>query len=141
MIVAAWVSLSATAQTLPASVDWRERGAVTPVKNAGQCGSSWAFAATAAVEGALVVHGKFLTSLSEQEIIDCSGAYGNQGCDGGSSKAALQWIVGHGITSESAYPYTARNGSCKSGKAVVARITAVQSVKTDVASLMAAVAK
>jgi len=99
---------------LPAMVDWRKMGAVTPVKNEGQCGGgSYAFAAVGAVEGVWNISGSPLISLSEQEIIDCSiGQYGNKGCNYGIMVFAYDYILAKGITSETNYPFIARQQTC-----------------------------
>jgi len=95
-------------------IDWVSKGAVTPVKDQAQCGSCWAFSTTGAVEGAVFVKSGRLTSVSEQQLVDCAGSSGNQGCNGGLMDDAFNWIVSHrGIGSEASYPYTARDGTCK----------------------------
>lgn len=86
----------------PVSVDWRTRGAVTPVKDQGGCGSCWAFSATGAVEGAYFVASKTLTDLSEQQIVSCDSS---NGCGGGSMQSAFQWVIRNkGQCSEKEYP-------------------------------------
>jgi len=63
---------------MAATMDWRQRGAVTPVKNQGQCGSCWSFSSTGALEGAHFIASHQLLSLSEQQFVDCSTQ--NNGC-------------------------------------------------------------
>ncbi|KAF0290773.1 Digestive cysteine proteinase 2 [Amphibalanus amphitrite] len=103
-----------TGKALPSSQDWRQSGAVTPVKDQGQCGSCWSFSATGSLEGAWVIAGNSLTSLSEQQIMDCSWAYGNQGCNGGWMDQAFDYIKANGgVQTEASYPYTAADGTCQ----------------------------
>ncbi|KAJ4795132.1 Cysteine proteinase [Rhynchospora pubera] len=100
---------------LPASIDWRQKGAVTAVKNQGQCGSCWAFSTVCAVEGINQIKTGNLVSLSEQELMDCNSE--NHGCDGGEMDYAFEFIEKNGgITTESNYPYTAVQHECNRGK-------------------------
>ncbi|KAH9624601.1 hypothetical protein KSS87_010304 [Heliosperma pusillum] len=106
----------AKADNVPASVDWRKKGAVNPIKNQGQCGSCWAFSTIVAVEGINQIKTGKLVSLSEQELVDCDTAQ-NQGCNGGLMPVAFDFIKKNdGITTEDLYPYTAQDGSCDSSK-------------------------
>jgi len=112
------------------SVDWVKAGAVTHVKDQGQCGSCWAFSATGAIEGAAFVAGRGLTDIAEQQLVDCSGAQGNQGCNGGLMDYAFDYVIKNkGIGSQASYKYTARDGQCKK----VASVTTISSYK-DVAA-------
>lgn len=120
------------AVSIPQTVDWTTQGAVTPVKNQGQCGSCWAFSTTGSVEGAWFLAGHTLVSLSEQQLVSCSQAYGNNGCNGGLMDNAFKYIIANGITSEANYPYTARTGTCN--KTLAANVVAKISKYTDVAT-------
>ena len=94
------------------SVDWVTKGAVTPVKNQGSCGSCWSFSSTGALEGANFIKNGKLLSFSEQELVDCD-HNGSAGCNGGSMEGAFQWYETHKAELEDDYPYTGKNGTCK----------------------------
>jgi C1A family cysteine protease len=118
------------------SVDWVSKGAVTPVKNQGQCGSCWAFSTTGSVEGAYQIATGKLQSFSEQELVDCAGSYGNQGCNGGLMDDGFKYIEAKGDAAESTYSYTGKTGTCSSSKqsktAISAGdVTSFNDVKTD----------
>jgi hypothetical protein len=83
-------------QQLPSSVDWQQKHAVTAVKNQGHCGGCWAFATTGALEGAWAIAGNPLTSLSEQQLLDCATTDGNSGCKGGTPQAAVEYVIKNG---------------------------------------------
>ena len=131
---------------LPSSIDWVSKGAVTPVKNQGQCGLVRLLLG--------VLHHRFHrgyqlhqdrsagVSLSEQQLVDCSTAEGNQGCNGGLMDDGFDYIVKNGgIGCESSYPYQGADGTCKSVPSVVT-ITGHSDVPSkDESALQAAVAQ
>jgi hypothetical protein len=108
---------------IAASVDWRTSNVVTPVKDQGSCGSCWAFSATGSFEGAYAQAHKTLLSFSEQQLVDCSGPQGNNGCGGGLMDRAFVYWEKTGACLEGDYIYTARNGVCHActGRANVAK--------------------
>ena len=103
------------------SVNWVESGAVTPVKDQGQCGSCWSFSTTGALEGAYYIKYGNLLSFSEQQLVSCDnfkhGGH-DMGCNGGLMDSAFQWIEqNNGLCLESDYSYvsgtTGKSGSCE----------------------------
>jgi C1A family cysteine protease len=98
------------------SVDWTTKGAVTPVKNQGQCGSCWAFSTTGSVEGRNFLKNGKLVSLSEQELTSCASKYGNQGCNGGLMDDGFKFIEAEGLETEADYKYDGATGTCDTKK-------------------------
>lgn len=101
-------------EALADSVDWTTKGAVTPVKDQGHCGSCWVFSAVGSMEGAYQIASGKLVSLAEQQIVDCDHSFlpPTLGCSGGSMGPAFNYARAHGVCTESSYPYQAKNGKC-----------------------------
>ncbi|CAH1987825.1 unnamed protein product [Acanthoscelides obtectus] len=99
---------------LPKTIDWRNQGAVTKVKDQGMCGSCWAFSAVGALEGQHYKSNGTLLDLSAQDLVDCAdGTYGNMGCKGGLMSYAYDYVKDKGILTENEYPYKGHQESCK----------------------------
>lgn len=113
---------------LPEDFDWREKGAVTAVKNQGSCGSCWSFSTTGALEGAHFIATGELVSLSEQQLVDCDHECDpeernscDSGCNGGLMNNAFEYALkSGGLQREVDYPYTGRDGQCKFDKNKIA---------------------
>ncbi|KAJ9600389.1 hypothetical protein L9F63_009317 [Diploptera punctata] len=99
---------------IPVGMDWRKKGAVTRVKDQGSCGACWAFSAVGALEGQNFRKTGTLTTLSEQQIIDCN-KDGNGGCNGGGYiDLSFRYIRENGgINSAKSYPFEGKDGQCK----------------------------
>ena len=132
---------------IPESVDWATAGAVTPIKNQGQCGSCWTFSTTGSIEGAHFLQTGDLVSLSEQQIVDC--AKGSDypdcdGCNGGMMDEAFQYVINtKGLETEADYPYTGEDGKCHADSTkFAATISGFQDVQSaNETALMYAVAQ
>ena len=98
---------------VPLEVDWRKKHKVSSVKNQASCGGCWAFSSSEAVESIWAIKNNVLYNLSQQELIDCSGLYGNNGCMGGSMDGAFKYIMNNGLCTNISYPYMGFGGLCK----------------------------
>jgi cathepsin F len=99
----------------PATWDWRDKGAVGPIKDQGQCGSCWAFSTVGNLEGLHAIKTGKIVQYAEQQLVDCDKV--DHGCNGGMMESAFEYIKeAGGIEKESDYKYTAHNDKCKFDK-------------------------
>jgi C1A family cysteine protease len=138
-------SAEEVAKALETSVDWRAKGAVTVVKDQGQCGSCWSFSATGNMEGQWKLAGHDLVSISEQALVSCD--HVDSGCNGGLMDNAFEWAIQHGgLPAEATYPYTSGNGvvgACQSAKMtpIVAKFTSHKDIPKSEDQLLAQLVK
>jgi len=131
-------------QPLGDAVDWVAKGAVTPVKDQGQCGSCWSFSTTGALEGAWKISQGTLVPLSEQQFVDCDKV--DSGCQGGLMDQGFDFAKDNAICTETSYPYKARGGSCQESSCTVGipkgGVTGYKDVASDnLQAMMSAVAQ
>jgi cathepsin L len=123
---------------LPESVDWRDQGVVTSVKNQGGCGSCWAFSGTETLESHIAIETGVLFTLSEQEYVSCvenpDECGGTGGCSGATMELLFEHAVENGITTEWTYPYTSyygSDGTCKVAQSSVATISGYTTLESN----------
>jgi len=98
-----------SADNQPASVDWVAAGNVLAIQDQAQCGSCWAFSATATVESSYsIATNTPPLNLSEQQLVSCSKL--NLGCNGGNFGWAWNYLRDHPQELNSDYPYTSGTG-------------------------------
>ena len=121
---------------LPMHTDWREQKAVSEVKNQGHCGSCWTFSSTGALESHHFLATGKMVLLSEQQLVDCAGAFDTHGCSGGLPSKAFEYVhFNSGIDTEGSYPYTAKDGACSfEEKSVGAMVHRVHNITYQVRS-------
>jgi C1A family cysteine protease len=127
---------SSSYTNLPESIDWRDKGAVTSVKDQGQCGSCWSFSSTGSAESSWFISKNELLNLSEQQLVDCASGRGyyNLGCNGGEMDSAFKYLITNGQCSDTEYPYTSgvtqTSGDCKKCQ-TVAHFSSCSDVKSN----------
>jgi xylem cysteine proteinase len=105
------VNCPTLADTSLTAWNWTAKGAVTGVKNQGDCGSCWAFSTTGSLEGLYYLNKTLLVSMSEQQLVDCASTC--YGCDGCWPATAMTYTASEGIEPEKLYPYTGVQGTCQ----------------------------
>ena len=140
--------ISSSQLKVPKQKLWVKEGAVTVIKNQGNCGSCWTFAAVGGLETRYQQKSGRLRNFSEQEYLDC--VYeeeGSNGCHGGWPDRAYQYSAKHGgrLAATIDYPYMAKDGACRSrtvrNAAIAYKITGSVRVGSDEESNIVALAE
>ncbi|XP_030749404.1 cathepsin L-like proteinase [Sitophilus oryzae] len=105
---------------IPDSFDWREKNVINPVQDQGTCGACWAFTLVGATEAAYAIKTGNLSKYSEQQLVDCTGDFGNLGCQGGYLTDTFSYIEAYGLQYESDYPYEGANSTCQYNSSKIA---------------------
>jgi C1A family cysteine protease len=114
------------------SWDWRKKGAVTPVQDQQTCGSCYTFSSAGALEGLWFISKATLINLSEQQMLDCTSSYGNQGCSGGLMDNCFKYTKEKGIQKGDDYPYKNKVNTCAyDAKKIVFKNTGYTDVPAD----------
>ena len=102
-------------------IDWTKIGlTVAPVVNQGSCGSCYAFSAVEAIQSLHYMDKGTMIIFSKQQVVDCSGKFQNEGCDGGYMQEVFEYVMEYGIERESDYKYRGYDEKCKYNKTKVA---------------------
>ena len=100
-------------EDVPDSWNWRDHNGVSPVKDQGNCGSCWTFSTVGCLESAHLIKYGSLATYSEQQLVDCAGAFENHGCNGGLPSQAFEYVLYNGgLSTEADYPYFAEDRNC-----------------------------
>jgi cathepsin L len=120
-------------------IDWRDRGVIGPVKDQGQCGSCWSFSTVGPTEAHYAIKYGSQLVLAEQQLVDCSGSYGNEGCNGGLFADGYRYVQDFGLEFTADYPYVATDGTCQyDASKVQVRINGTVLINQDPESLKSA---
>jgi cathepsin H len=90
-------------------IDWRDFGIVGPVKDQGKCGSCWSFSTAGPIEQHYALKYNRSIVVAEQQLVDCSWAFGNDGCNGGLFANGYAYVKQFGLMAEQSYPYVAKD--------------------------------
>jgi cathepsin H len=94
-------------------IDWRDKGVVGPVKDQGKCGSCWSFSTAGPIEEHYAIKYGQQIVLAEQQLVDCSWPFGNQGCNGGLYANGYAYVKQFGLMLNSSYPYIHNDTECQ----------------------------